>query len=191
MSRLQERLRRFDEEVGLVDGNTVADQLPHLPETPMPTPVHIALVNLMDHVLGMAKGAAHEGGPGFTALAVAMRTMQKMRGTALEMLATVPEQEVREFLEHLDLMLRGVINAGYELEAGTRSHTSEAGSSPAPGSTSEASDGTEPRGFGSPPGTSEVVSDGAFGHLAPAEGEGSARGGDPDREVDALRTASG
>lgn len=112
---LQDRLRRFDEEVGLSDGDKVADALPHLPETPMPTPVHIALVNLMDNVLGMAKGAAHEGGPGFTALAVAMRTMQKMRGTALEMLATVPEQEVRDFLEHLDLMLRGVINAGYEL----------------------------------------------------------------------------
>lgn len=117
MTKLSDRLARFDEEMGFTP-DMVADALPHLPETPMPTPVHFALVNLMDQVLGMAKSAAREGGGAFTALAVAMRTMQKMRGVALEQLAEVPEQEVRTFLTQLARMIIDVVNAGHELTAG-------------------------------------------------------------------------
>ena len=115
---LQERLARFDAEVGITDADRLADAIPHLPQTPMPSPVHLALVNLMDEVLGMAKEVAHEGGPGFTALAVAMRTFHKMRGTALETLATVDESEIRAFLDQLARKLIDVCNAGYELTAG-------------------------------------------------------------------------
>jgi hypothetical protein len=118
VSRLQERLARFDAEVGLTDADRLADAIPHLPDTPLPSPVHLALVNLMDEVLGMAKEVAHEGGPGFTALAVAMRTFHKMRGTALESLAQVPEGEIRAFLDQLARKLIDVCNAGYELTTG-------------------------------------------------------------------------
>ena len=113
MSRLSDRLARYEDETGERPwAETVAG--------PQPTPTHEALVDMMDRTLSLAKSAAHEGGGAATALAVALRTMQRLRPMALESLATVPVDEVRVFLRQLTNELESVIDAGEGVSDDTR-----------------------------------------------------------------------
>ena len=107
MSSLSERLKRYKD--GAEDGDW-GDVM--LPGSELPTPVHRALVDLMDTMLSLAKAAAHEHGSAATALAVALRTMHKLRPMALESLATIPEDEVKVFMRHLSNQLESVVTAG-------------------------------------------------------------------------------
>lgn len=109
MSSLSDRLKRYDDEYD-DDGQAVAPSF--LPGAPQPTAVHEALVDLMDTMLSLAKAAAHEHGSGATALAVALRTMHKLRPMALESLASVPEIEVKVFMRHLANQIESVALAG-------------------------------------------------------------------------------
>lgn len=107
MSRMSSRLARYDDEDS-PDLSSWSESL----DAPQPTPVHEALVDMMDRMLALARNAAREGGPSATALSVALRTMHKLRPMALESLATVPTDEVRVFLRQLSSELDAVVNAG-------------------------------------------------------------------------------
>lgn len=114
MSRMSSRLARYDD-----DADTALASWSESLDAPQPTPVHEALVDMMDRMLGLARSAARDGGPAATGLAVALRTMHKLRPMALESLASVPTDDVRVFLRQLANELDAVVNAG-EVTSDTR-----------------------------------------------------------------------
>lgn len=115
MSRISSRLARYDEEG---EGDDLLPWSESL-DAPQPTPVHEALVDMMDRMLSLARSAAREGGSSATALSVALRTMHRLRPMALESLAAVPTDDVRVFLRQLANELEAVVNAG-EVTSDTR-----------------------------------------------------------------------
>jgi hypothetical protein len=98
-STLQSRLDRYAAELDGQADSLLGDDTPRarpevMPTAAQPTVMHERLVNLLDHILAL--GAQHD--TGHPMLRTALRTFRKLRPIALEGLAQVPEEEVRQFL---------------------------------------------------------------------------------------------
>lgn len=66
-----------------------------------PTQTHVNLVNMLDEILSLA--TMTQGG--HPMLRASLRTVKHLKPVALEELASVPEDEVREFMRRLSRML--------------------------------------------------------------------------------------
>lgn len=91
-------LRRADE---LESGTRPADAPVYSPLVPAPGPLHLALVDLLENMLTMMEGFAHESGKVPTPLRAMGRTLKTLKPMMLEELGAVPEEEIRRFLQNV------------------------------------------------------------------------------------------